>query len=236
VARVVRGERPVIFTGESVRAILAGRKTQTRRVAKHRHGIGFLGGLGEENDPECWGYAFDGPDHHGYMVLARGKDERHDHGCISIPCPYGERGTKLWVREAFALSVRDPELHEHDVSDRSQWDGAVYRADGETGDWESYDGDGNRSRIAAPWRSPLFMPRWASRITLEVTSVRVERLQDITEDDALAEGIQQTHAVNAGDGMAVQNYAMLWDRLNHKRARWASNPWLWCLTFKVVKA
>jgi len=146
-------ERPILFSGEMVRAILDGRKTQTRRIVRgHPHTVKPL----------------------------------------NIGCPYGVPGDRLWVKETFALSRFDPESHEdEDTKDPSQWDGVVYRADGEHGSWEHYDGKGGRARISAPWRPSIYMPRWASRITLEVTSVRAERVQDISEQDAQAEGISE---------------------------------------------
>lgn len=95
-------ERPIIFSGPMVRAILEGRKTQTRRVVAQRHPISLIGGRDERDDPSAWGYFFDVPGHHGYMVLGRGHDERENHGKISIPSQYGEAGDRLWVRETHA--------------------------------------------------------------------------------------------------------------------------------------
>jgi len=225
------GERPILFSDAMVRAILAGTKTQTRRVITSREPISFIGCRGEEDDPSAWGWFFDGPDHHGYMVLGRGHDERHDHGSISIRCPYGSPGDRLWVREAWGpLSG-----------------GVTYRAMAFT---ECPDG--------ARWRPSIHMPRWASRLTLEVTDVRVERLQSISGVDALAEGItipvtpegrRLISLTDPGVRSALPAewrldhpltddeyhraiFGGLWDSLARPGSRWADNPWVWVVTFR----
>lgn len=159
-------ERPILFSAPMVRAILDGRKTQTRRVAK--------------------------PD---------AKENEHK-------CPHGERRDRLWVRETFAP-----------VSG-----GAIYRADG-----ERQPG----SCCGCAWKPSIFMPRVLSRITLEITEVRVQWLQEISEEDALAEGCSRWKGV-PGDGeqSAVQAYVKLWDSINAKKHPWVSNPWVWAITFK----
>lgn len=251
-------ERPILFSGAMVRAILEGRKSQTRRVVKGRGSRGlpeFHGGRGEENDPSAWGWFFDGPDHHGYEVLARGLDERHDHGLVSMPCPYGEPGDRLWVRETWA----------HDGSKAPP----LYRAS-----WQC-----KRDYPGVPcehgpdrWRPPIHMPRWASRITLEVTGVRVERLCNISEEDAVAEGVEVhmmpeewravrqqygrneaitfdrkpsadliaalrlrdvTHVPARPMRSAVSGFSSLWESINGAGS-WESNPWVWCVAFKRV--
>jgi hypothetical protein len=194
-------ERGILFSAPMVRAILAGTKTQTRRVV--RGPIEYLGPSGGQDDLSSWGWFFDGQDQHGYMVLARGMNERFDNGFISIPCPYGVPGDRLWVRETW----------------RGEGPSTVqYRADG---------GDVGTLK----WRPSIFMPRAYSRIDLEVTEIRVQRVQEITEEDAYAEGI------SGGDSMGdpVGEYAKLWDSINGKRAPWASNPWVWALTFRRVR-
>ena len=206
-------ERPILFSGPMVRAILDGKKSMTRRIVRHRNGIGFLGGAGEEGDPALWGYTFDdpapwgytfdGPSHYGYAVLARGFSEREQNGRVSIPSPYGEAGDTLWVRETWRSSASDPTyiIHAADLSDYEREE-------------------------KGPWRPGIFMPRWASRLTLRVTSVRVERLQDITEADATAEGVVAPHLLDA--------FSALWDGINGDRACWASNPWVWVVSFERV--
>lgn len=185
-------DRPILFSGPMVRAILDGRKTQTRRVVATRHPIEFLGGLGQESDLSAWGWFFDGPQRHGYMVLARGMDEPHDHGCSSIPCPYGEPGDRLWVRETWRTSRSLDALSPQRIEEQARKAGAthgpfapaLYVADGNSLTADLPEGGWGKTRVS------IHMPRWASRLTLEVTDVRVQRLQEISEEDAAAEGVQ----------------------------------------------
>lgn len=235
-------ERPIIFSGPMVRAILDGRKTQTRRpvdMTNPHRPISFLGGEGEEDDPEQWGYFFDGPDHNGYMVLARGLDERRNHGSISIRCPYGDVGDRLWVRETWCLA--HPDYH-------TEQEGEKLGRTIQDGRWCHYaatdDVDDNDGK--SPWRPPLFMPRWASRILLEIAEVRIQRLQDISEEDARAEGVKRDDApcdhkrasceeIGCLGPTHRSTFCELWDSLNAKRAPWVENPWVWAITFKRVE-
>ncbi len=127
---------------------------------------------------------------------------------------YGEAGDRLWIKEVWQAwrqtSVEYDEWEPEEDGERIRDSRIEYRA---------------TSTSTGPWRTPLFMPRWASRITLEITDVRVERLQAITEDDARAEGCGRL-------GTHVDAYAMIWNEINFKRAPWASNPWVWPLTFR----
>jgi hypothetical protein len=179
-----------------IRALLEGRKTQTRRIVKP----GPPDGLAMHASGDGWRY--EGVDYRGDAV------ER---------CPYGVPGDRLWVREAWS---------EH-VGSFGESRVAFYRADGD--------------ERAGPWKPSIHMPRWASRITLELTDVRVQRLQEISEEDAKAEGIQtddMNHVVRPDGinwGGARGEFAALWESINGKRAPWDSNPFVWCLTFKLVK-
>lgn len=182
-------ERPIIMTAESVRAILAGRKTQTRRVVRPQPTYGAVRHAG------TWMYALpDGASPAG-----------------PLRNPYGEAGDRLWVRETWMCD---------EYGRRHRSAGMVrYRADAES---------------MGAWRSPRFMPRWASRIALRVTGVRVERLWDITEADALAEGVEPDPLgrwYGSGYNTAVYAYEAEWDRINGKRAPWASNCWVWAIEF-----
>lgn len=225
-------ERPIIFSAPMIRALLDGRKTQTRRLVRTREPLSFLGGRGEEDDPACWGWSFDGRDHHGYTVLARGLNERHDHGRISIPCPYGEIGDRLWVRETWRIGgdenldvvIGTVGLDRRPRNDRGLW--AAYRA---TDPDVEYD-------EPHPWRPSIFMPRWASRLTLEhAVDVRVQRLQALSEEDARAEAVEpfftrfpeigRNQRISSGDlardAERRASFAVTWDEINGDRALWA---------------
>jgi hypothetical protein len=214
-------DRPIIFSGPMVRAILDGRKTQTRRVIRHRHGIEFFGDAAERGDPSCWGWEFDEP-YSGYMVLARGHNDRRENGLVSMPCPYGSPGGQLWVRETFCL--RDPEHHP------------------ELGYWyAATDDDVDDPR----WSPSIHMPRSASRITLGITSIRVQRLQDISEEDARDEGVTsfferfphigREQRIISGELASAApfraSFACMWDEIHESRAPWISNPWVWAISF-----
>lgn len=246
-------ETPIIMQAESVRAILANDKTQTRRIVKTRHPVSLIGHKGEQDNPSAWGYFFDGPSHNGYMVLGREHNDDHDHGLVSIPCPYGAVADRLWVKEAVAIrSDVDPAI---DLDKALNY--LIYRAD-DDGDlsleWHDY---------APGWRSPLFMPRWASRLTLEIVEVRVQRLQEISENDARAEAYRKVHGATGptipGPPLTARAaFKERWDVINSRRRRrewlavgdpeytvdrpwrtivdesacWAANPWVWALTFR----
>ncbi|NOK05795.1 hypothetical protein HNV27_30205 [Myxococcus xanthus] len=170
-----------------VSAILAGRKTVTRRVVPlgwrgKRAGIGFVGGRGEEDDPSCWGYA----DEYGdYYTLANDDPQR------VIPSPFGQPGDRLWCKEtwrtAAKLDGQSPTAIAKACTDlgyRSPWAPLQYEADGARVNWNEADwGQAGKTRVS------IHMPRWASRLTLEMVSVRFERLHDITDEDAKAEGL-----------------------------------------------
>lgn len=241
-------ERPVIFSGPMVRAILEGRKTQTRRVFSPRHPISLIGGRDERDDPSAWGYFFDGPDHNGYMVLGRGHDERENHGKISIPSQYGEAGDRLWVRETHAQFAVG---NKTGLSPQC----VAYRATcGDDGGFEYVNNGDEIMRLrVTKWTPAIYMPRWASRIALEVDGVRVQRLMDISDDDARAEGVEPYtpphghispeqcvpgpgfERCRLGDQPHRLPFADLWDSINGKRAPWQSNPWVWAITFKRIE-
>ncbi len=183
-------DRPILFSGPMVRAILAGQKTQTRRVAK-----------GVVARHTSTGEALANIDSAGPRVR----------------CPYGQPGDRLWVRETFGHFERNDTLKPGDT--------IYYRADGECLELE-------------PWRPSIHMPRWASRILLQVTGIRVERLQDITRADALAEGIVETRdGYGLPDGSHYhaddprESYWSLWEAINGPGSV-QSNPWVWVVEFK----
>ncbi len=250
-------ERPIIMGTDSVRAILEGRKTMTRRVVNKRalerfkfSPSGELLGSFNESHPE-------------WEIYPTVDD-----------APY-RVGDRLWVRETWStLTYHEGDVPIHIVKDNKNIEhDVVYYA--ECPDFSWMDGDGFQEyrkdgTVASHWKSPLFMPRWASRITLEITDIRVERLQDITEDDAIAEGIisDDEYAYRAGEenlfpcprckGYGVhgafgndysiteidcthcntpkKRYRIIWDSLNAKRGYpWESNPWVWVISFKRIK-
>lgn len=231
--------RGILFSAPMVRALLDGRKSVTRRIVKRRHPITFLGGKGEENDPACWGYFFDGPSQHGYTVLARGLNEREDHGRISIPCPYGSPGDRLWVRETWAPQPgREESIDLPEYEGGKNPDAVCYRADerkaGEDPRWPS-----GLNHCVRRWRPAIHMPRWASRITLEVVRVDVQRLHDITEADAQREGVTPFRHDPEGDcwtdGKHRTAFEFLWNEINGWEPNsWAENPWVWRVEFRRV--
>ena len=169
-------DRPIIFSAPMVHALLEGRKTQTRRIAK-------------DTGTAC-----------------RSSSGRTGLTYIN---PYGCVGDKLWVKEAWSTPPEWDDLKPSELN-AAQLESICYHADGTR---------------CGKTRSPLFMPRDASRIVLEIIQTRKERLQDINHADALAEGI---HGPDA-----VADYGRLWDRL-HGPGSWDSNPWVWVLTFRRI--
>jgi hypothetical protein len=197
-------ERPIIFRAEMVRAILAGRKTQTRRIVKPRH----MATVGAEQFP----------------ILAM------------YPC--GSPGDRLWVRETCRAEAIDDE----------GLCGVRYVADGrfmpiantrEASDrWVQLYWYRGMEGATVP---PIHMPRWASRITLEITDVRVERLQDISEADAVAEGCKPIRPELVQDGLivrlgrsAVEEFRLVWEQI-HGGGSWEKNPWAWVIEFKKLE-
>jgi len=186
-------EHPILFNSEMVRAILDGRKTQTRRLVK----------------PQPWWVAdpsvpFSTPDADPKGI---------------IKSPFGTVGDRLWVRETWGQVSFGKPHHSLDC---------FYRADGDS------------SRVLK-WHPSIHMPRWASRINLEITAVRVERVQDITEEDAIKEGVNGgclNCGVKAPCGCSMprpdfrDGFAFLWQSIYDN---WDTNPWVWVYTFRRVK-
>jgi hypothetical protein len=208
-------ERPILFSAPMVRALLDGSKTQTRRAFSTRMiDLMYVAA------------------HAGEVSYFVDNDELapNDHSYVADFCPYGQPGDRLWVRETWA------DLAE--LSDGNYARQAIYRAD----DIELYGDEDEPVNVTAPdmrWRPSIFMPRWASRILLEIVSVRVERLQDISEADARAEGvtIEDRHMAGycAGEFLppAIRAYRDLWDQINGAGS-WDANPWVWVVEFKRV--
>lgn len=230
-----------------VRAILAGEKTQTRRVVKpldKAHQIQNLETHGRT--PERYSGKFNDPASWGFPYAEDGEDMPLD-SWAHLLCPYGQPGDRLWVRETHAyLDVTRSHLSCFPVGNGQVgpviWNVQVEYADGvEHG--RSAEGilppKQTRERGDIGWRPSIFMHRWASRIDLELTGVRAQRLQDISEADASAEGAKsmdivtgrQTLDPNSRQGSYIAHYRHIWDSINGKTAPWASNPWVWVLTF-----
>ena len=200
-----------------VRAILDGRKTQTRRIIKR----GEVGRKMTGN--QClWPYE--------YVIGDIPGTHR------PVPCPYGAPGDQLWVRETWRPGS-DPEEY---TCVQYQADAGVMKPDTwdeQQGFWCESVGDENAERDAKGmtprWRPSIHMPRWASRLTLEVTAIRVERVQDITEADAMAEGFKDVVGKYARGDEARIWFAELWDIINAERGYgWAENPYVWVIEFK----
>lgn len=230
-------ELPILFSGAMIKAILSGAKSVTRRVIKPPRCATLHGRepLPDKSFPD------DGYFHYAYG----GGDLGGDFCSKRVFCPYGSPGGKLWVREthaivprtAYAASTDDGETQlPHQLSPCGN-DWAIYR-------------EGWTRCIPSRWRPSIHMPRWASRITLEVTGVRCERLQEITAADILAEGaVTRPHVVeglsgkcpvSAFDGAVYPDLRSLWvkgwDSINAKRGfGWASNPWVWAVDFRRVE-
>lgn len=212
--------RPIIFGADSIRAILEGRKTQTRRVIQPQPR--------PTHYKPCQGCKEDGTVvwHFFNEYLSADTDARM--------CPYGKRRERLWVREAHAF-VADEFGLSSGVAFRDDW--IEWLSDDALLDGQTVYNASNPD--AWKWRSPIFMPRWASRITLELTDVRVERLDEIDEADAIAEGVDVVGELLTKRERAderINQYCWAWDELNAKRGfGWDVNPWVWVLSFKKVE-
>lgn len=194
-------EKPILFSAPMVRAILEGRKTQTRRVIKN-----------------TGTYAIE--DHHGIITAKR------ERAALATQCRYGQPGDRLWVRETWQGPILESEEHFdewREAPDLFRKPGfCAYRA---TDTLDAVDEDGKE----LGWRPSIHMPRWASRITLEIAAVRVERLQDISADDSIAEG-----SAGHPDG-PWHAYRSLWTLINGAGS-WEANPWVWVVEFNRVAA
>ncbi|HDS7794653.1 TPA: hypothetical protein QH592_004213 [Raoultella ornithinolytica] len=223
-------ERGMIFNGEMVRAILDGRKTQTRRI------------MAPQPADDIERSAFPNPDAIGWKSSLK-----HKHGSTTAHfCPFGAVSDRIWVRETFQGPLFDYEQMEAFLEDSSKFEKpefCQYAADG--GHRPEYqDADDN---LRYGWRPSIHMPRWASRITLEITDVRVERLNAISEEDAEAEGINMEALADSQDRYdciadhnmtgrptATGAFKYLWESI-YGAENWQANPWVWVIEFKRVE-
>ncbi|MCF5804325.1 hypothetical protein [Pseudomonas tremae] len=216
-------ERPILFSAPMVRAILSSQKTVTRREVKKKAALDYLAAGFEP----------------AFLALPGNADL----------CPYGQPGERLWVRETWGVISHDFDEHGNMIDwkpdrpasairemrlGRGYYSGhVIYRADGEA-TWAGDDDGGGDDRSA--WKPSIHMPRIASRILLEITGVRVERLQDISEEQALAEGVmscKQDIDPDGNDYSPQELFAGLWTMINGGGS-WQSNPWVWVVEFKHV--
>ena len=200
--------RPILFNAEAVQAILAGRKTQTRRPVKPQPQLGK-------------------PWRHGWTIDPQEMD-------VPIAfCPYGIPGDRLWVRETWAA------LESQNSRKPRQTEGPFwYKADRGLAHMRQGLCRSLSSSDAGKWRPSIHMPRWASRLTLEVTAVRVERVQNITSDDAQAEGCKSTYTGQSGSWWYdyTVDFIRLWDSIYARRGYgWSANPWVWVVEFKAAQ-
>lgn len=190
-------EHPIIFSADMVKAILEGRKTQTRRVVKPQ----FLDVYGEARQK------------------AQGTPMQK-HYELERPCPYGQVGDRLWVREAF----------------RGEDGKVIYAAD------VGVDFSTRAGYYGHAYKPSIHMPRWASRINLEITAIRVERLQEIDSWDCIYEGIAQKRynehlhlMIDKSNTELIEDFRILWDSLNAKRGYgWEVDPWVWVIEFRRI--
>lgn len=233
-------EKPILFSGPMVRAILEGRKTQTRRLANLKHVLSTAQkriGFAQCDDYSLFRPSRLAPGCPRLCVPVRHPDDAnmnwHDCGGECLHPPY-EVGMRLWVRETWATA--DECGHFNHLHTKK----VLFKADGNT--------------CVNRWRPSIHMPRWASRITLEITDVRVQRLQEISEGDVLAEGIREVtkdgrivkYCVYDKADMStvpwadmprssVEAFRHLWDSINAKPGtRWEDNPWVFAYTFVRV--
>jgi hypothetical protein len=205
-------QRPILFQGAMVRALLDGSKTQTRRIVKPQPipDARFVG---------------------GWKVVGKGGEESATCSpLIADKSPYGQPGDQLWVRETWAYGTHALASKDHERE--GPW---VYAADGDTA---------LQGRLCDRWRPSIHMFQSASRITLEITSVRVERLQDISEADAKAEGLIRyrekgiapdlySNGATEGFIFPVDAYSALWEQINGPGS-WDANPWVWVVSFRAI--
>jgi len=198
-------EKPILMNAFSVKAILAERKTQTRRMIKVQP-------LGHVKSANYWA--------DGYWRIEHtpAKAPIGKYVGVTIKCPQGTVGDQLWVRETWRVEQVLDDMAPREFDQHYPVD---YRAGPEDG-WM-------HPAFAGKWRPSIHMPRWASRIQLEVTDVRVEQVQDMVDADAVKEGIPWNSA--RSETMA---FATLWDSIYAKRGfGWAANPWVFAISFKI---
>jgi hypothetical protein len=238
-------ERPILFSGPMACAILEGRKSQTRRA------------IDPQPDIPNWMNWIEMEPKNGLARFRKVAPDWPDDSRDDIYCRYGQTGDRLWVRETWRLS---PDACEGWPTDAKPCPGFIdYRSDNSSlerfaPDFAAIerlttgrDPDWDWDNPPYAWKSPIHMPRWASRITLEITGIRVERLQNISATDAIAEGIDcpwtPGHPADldlwrrypSWVPQAIMKYQNLWDSINADHGHsWKSNPWVWVIEFRRI--
>ena len=219
-------EHPILMNGAMVRATLAGAKTQTRRIIKPPPAPAALG----EGQASTIGGENGGRSAAGNEVPLQ-EVIWHTRTGKTLSCPHGQPGDRIWVRETWR-STGDGGRADY-MAPRNMQPHQV---------WYEADGAAPESECTGKTRTSIHMPRWASRILLEIVSVRVERLNDCSEADALAEGVKgepcdhirlSCEEIGCCGPTAKGMYAALWNQINGASA-WAANPWVWVIEFKRV--
>lgn len=227
-------ERPILFSDQMVRAILEGRKTQTRRIVKQVPHWQHCG-----KDIMEWGLSDCYTEEDGTHWLDIQTDV-DDNSHNEIKCPFGQPGDRLWVRESFRFSSAHDHLPPSVVP---------------VGDKVEYFADTTAHHyLDGKCRSSIHMPRWASRITLEITGIRVERLQEMRRDDAFSEGVEHVNPYNVTNGLPpgmpacfknyqkdngwfaadpVASFRSLWESINGPGS-WDANPLVWVIEFRRI--
>lgn len=193
-------EKPILFSTEMVQAIMDGRKTQTRRIVKVNQSRAAA------NEIERFGKEWTAESEKRWVKKS----------------PYGLAGDQLWVRETWATLKGFDDLAPSKIPHGGERWPATYM--------KAWTGAARDSKNRGKWRPSIFMPRWASQTNLLITRLRVDELQNISEDDAHAEGIPRRN------GPYILDFAKLWDQINAERGySWASNPLVWVVDFEVMK-
>lgn len=207
-------ERPILMSAPMVKAILEGRKTMTRRIKSQ-------------------------PTNKVITQVKGSLWASEDIDVELITCPYGQVGDRLWCKETFVLE--DDSEYQYENYNPLLTDRPIKTMPSEDEFSSSHliphyratepdvlitDGENGKGELKTVWSPSIFMPRWASRIILEITALRAERVQKITEEDAIQEGL--------GNQEPIAQFSCLWDKLYAKRGySWASNPWVWVISFTI---